>query len=162
MAKRVRVVDSEGAQLGIMSIEEALKAAHDRGLDLVEVAPKADPPVCKIMDYGKFKYQQSKKIQDAKKKQASVQIKEIKLKPRIEEHDLQFKLKSIKKFLSCGNKVKISMIFKGREIIYSEMGRKILERIEGEVAEMGSVEVKPRLEGRNLVMLIGAKGGRSA
>lgn len=155
-------MDSEGIQLGILPIEDALRAARERGLDLVEVASKVDPPVCKIMDYGKFKYQQSKKIHDAKRKQAFVQIKEIKLKPWIEEHDLQFKLKSIKRFLSCGNKVKISMIFKGREIIHSEMGKKILERIEGEVTEIGLVEIKPRLEGRNMVMIIGAKGGKGA
>ncbi len=153
----MRVVDDEGNQLGILPIARALEIAQERGLDLVEVAPNAEPPVCKIMDYGKYKYQQSKRQQEAKKKQTVIQVKEIKMRPKIEEHDYQFKLKSAKKFLSERNKVKISMIFRGREMAHSEIGFQLLKRFSEEVTEDATVEQHPKMEGRNLSMVLAPK-----
>ena len=128
-------------------------------LDLVEIAPSADPPVCRIMDYGKFRYQQSKKIQDAKKTQTVIQVKEIRLRPKTEEHDLQVKIRHIKKFLEQQDKVKVSMMFRGREIAYTEIGRKIMEEIRDALLNDGVIDQHPRLEGRNMVMVIAPKKG---
>ncbi len=128
--------------------------AEEAGLDLVEVAPNADPPVCRIMDYGKFKYQLSKKAHDAKKKQTVVTVKEVKVSPKTEEHDIQFKLKHMRRFLEGGDKVKVTMLFKGREITHTEIGRVILDRIVKEVEDIGIVEQDPKLEGRHMVMVI--------
>lgn len=128
--------------------------AEEVGLDLVEVAPNADPPVCRIMDYGKFKYQLSKKAHDAKKKQTVVTVKEVKVSPKTEEHDIQFKLKHMRRFLESGDKVKVTMLFKGREITHTEIGKKILDRIIKEVEDIGIVEQIPKLEGRHMVMVI--------
>lgn len=153
----VRVIDSEGKQLGILSIQDALREATEAGLDLVEVAPGSAPPVCRIMDYGKFRYQQSKKMQVAKKHQATVQMKEIRLRPKTEEHDLQVKLRHIKRFLEENNKVKVTMMFRGREITYTELGRKIMEGIAGELQEVGVLDQHPKLEGRNMVMIVAPK-----
>ena len=153
-ANAVRLVAADGEQLGIMSVQEAIDAAKVDGLDLVEVAPNSDPPVCKIMDYGKFKYQTSRKGQGPKKKSGSVQVKEIKLRPHTEEHDLGFKIKNMKKFLSKKNRVKVSMIFKGREMAYMDAGKGLLEKVAEEVAEFGSVEQPPTREGWRLTMLI--------
>jgi translation initiation factor IF-3 len=151
------VVDSTGQQLGVMPLKQALLAAEAQGLDLVEVAPNAEPPVCKIMDYGKYRYQQSKRSQEAKKKQVTIQVKEIKIRPKIEEHDLQFKMKNIRRFLSDKNKTKISMMFRGREMAYTDMGLKVLMRIAEELAKEAHVEQEPRLEGRNMTMVLAPK-----
>ena len=124
------------------------------GLDLVEVAPTSEPPVCRILDYGKFRYQQSKKLQDAKKSQTTIQVKEIRFRPKTETHDLQVKIKHIRKFLDQHDKVKITMMFRGREIAYTEIGRKIMEDIREALAEISVVEQQPRLEGRNMIMIL--------
>ncbi|MCX7983229.1 MAG: translation initiation factor IF-3 [Syntrophales bacterium] len=152
----VRVIEN-GVQIGILPIKEALERAAKAGFDLVEVAPMADPPVCRIMDYGKFRYQQSKKLQDAKKSQTIVQVKEIRLRPKTEEHDLQVKIKHIKKFLEEKNKVKINMIFRGREIVYTDIGRDIMKVIEDALTDVAVIEQPPRLEGRSLTMVVAPK-----
>jgi translation initiation factor IF-3 len=140
--------------LGIVPLEEALARAAEEKLDLVEVAPKASPPVCRIMDYGKYKYMQAKKLQEAKKKQTTIQIKEVKIRPKTEEHDYQFKLRHIKRFLSEKNKAKVTIMFRGREIAHSELGLKVLERIIADIEEEGIVEQAPKLEGRNMIMIL--------
>lgn len=153
----VRVVDAEGKQVGILPLKEAMKMAEEQGLDLVEVAPNSQPPVCRIMNYGKYKYQQSKRIQEARKHQTIIQVKEVKVRPRTEEHDFQFKLRHVKRFLSEGNKVKISMLFRGREIAHPEFGRELLNRFLEEVKDLIVLEQAPRLEGRNMVMIFAPK-----
>jgi translation initiation factor IF-3 len=152
----VRLIQ-EGQQLGIMTLAEALDIAAKAGLDLVEVAPNSAPPVCRIMDYGKFRYQQSKKQQVAKKSQSVIQVKEIRIRPKTDEHDLQVKIKHIKKFLSQNDKVKITMMFRGREIAYTDLGRKIMDDIQKELAEISIIDQHPRLEGRNMVMIVSPK-----
>jgi translation initiation factor IF-3 len=156
-AASVRVIDSEGKQLGILTLQEALREAGEAGMDLVEVAPNSSPPVCRVMDYGKFRYQQSKKLQVAKKHQATIQLKEIRLRPKTEEHDLQVKLRHIKRFLEENNKVKVTMMFRGREIAYTDMGRKIMEGILSELEENGVIDQHPKLEGRSMVMIVAPK-----
>jgi translation initiation factor IF-3 len=153
-AKEVRVIDPEGKQLGILPVFEALRLATNYELDLVEVSPKSEPPVCRIMDYGKFKYQQSKKAHDAKKKQAVVHLKEVKMRPKTEEHDFQFKLRHIERFLKEGNKTKITIVFRGRELAHPDLGRNILNRVTEESKEWGKVEQLPKFEGRNFVMVL--------
>ena len=140
--------------MGIVPLEEALTRAAEEKLDLVEVAPKASPPVCKIMDYGKYKYLQAKKLQEAKKKQTTIQVKEVKIRPKTEEHDYQFKLRHIKRFLGEKNKAKVTIMFRGREIAHSELGMKVLERIIADIEEEGIVEQAPKLEGRNMIMIL--------
>ena len=144
----------EDRQLGILTLKEALAIAAKAGLDLVEIAPNAEPPVCRIMDYGKYRYQQSKKLQDARKSQTTIQIKEIRLRPKTEEHDLEVKIRHIKKFLQQNDKVKITMMFRGREIAYSDLGRKIMETIRDALGDVGAVEMQPKLEGRNMIMVV--------
>jgi len=153
----VRLVDAEGGQVGIVSIEQALNLAFEATLDLVEVAPGADPPVCRIMDYGKYKFQRAKKVQEAKKKQAQTQVKEIKLRPKIEDHDFDFKMRSILRFLDDHNRVKVTVQFRGREIAYADAGRKLLDRVAVEVAEVGILDGTPKMEGRFLSMFIAPK-----
>ena len=153
-AKTVRLISADGRQLGIVSIQEALKAAGEEGLDLVEVAPNSDPPVCRIMDYGKFKYQASKRGQGPRKKGKAIQVKEIKLRPHTEDHDLGFKIRNLKKFLDKKNRVKVTVIFRGRELAHKNMGVELLNRVAEEVIENGTVEQPPREEGRNLSMVI--------
>ena len=153
-AANVRVIDDEGKQLGILSLSDALAEAAKGGLDLVEVAPSSEPPVCRILDYGKFRYQQSKKLQDAKKSQTTIQVKEIRFRPKTETHDLQVKIKHIRKFLDQHDKVKITMMFRGREIAYTDIGRKIMEDVREALAETSVVEQQPRLEGRNMIMIL--------
>jgi translation initiation factor IF-3 len=153
-AREVRVIDPEGKQLGIMPLDEALSAALEMDLDLVEVATKSDPPVCRIMDYGKFKYQQSKKSQESRKKQVVIHLKEIKLRPKTDEHDFQFKVRHMERFLKEGNKVKVSMIFRGREIIHPDIGEKILKRVIEFTKELGVVEQAPKKEGRAMNMIL--------
>ena len=153
----VRVIDSEGNQLGILSFVDAMKEAAKVALDLVEVAPNSSPPVCRIMDYGKFRYQQSKKLQIAKKHAATIQLKEIRLRPKTEEHDLQVKLKHIKRFLEEGDKVKITMMFRGREVIYAEHGRILMEEIKKEMEPICTIDQNPKLEGKNMIMILAPK-----
>jgi translation initiation factor IF-3 len=156
-AQEVRVIDSDGNQAGIMPLKEAMKIAEEQGLDLVEVAPNATPPVCRVMNYGKYKYQQSKRSQEARKHQTVIQVKEVKLRPRTEEHDFQFKLRHAKRFLSEGNKVKISILFRGRELAHPEFGRDMMNRFLEEVKDIMVIEQAPRLEGRNMVMVVAPK-----
>jgi translation initiation factor IF-3 len=153
-AKEVRVIDPEGKQLGIIPVVEALRAAANFELDLVEVSSKTDPPVCRIMDYGKFKYQQSKKAHDAKKKQAVVHLKEVKMRPKTEEHDFQFKLRHIERFIKEGNKTKITVVFRGRELAHPDLGRNMLSRITEGAKEWAKIEQAPKFEGRNFTMVL--------
>jgi translation initiation factor IF-3 len=147
----------DGEQIGVVSVEEALDIAREQGYDLVEVAPKASPPVCRIMDYGKYKYEQSKRAKEAKKHQHTILVKEMKFRPKTEDHDYQFKLKHIKKFLADGNKAKITVRFRGREMAHTELGRKILERLVHDTEDIASVEQQPKLEGRNMILVLGPK-----
>ncbi len=156
-AREVRVIGPESEQIGILSLSEALALAAERELDLVEVSPTAVPPVCRIMDFGKFKYQQSKKLQEAKKKQVHVQLKEVKLRPKTDDHDLQFKVKHVKRFLEEGNKAKITMVFRGREITHTNIGQSILDRIAEELQDVAIIEVRPKMEGRSLFMIVAPK-----
>jgi translation initiation factor IF-3 len=153
-AREVRVIDPDGNQLGILQIREALAAAAEFGLDLVEVSPTANPPVCKIMDYGRYKYEQTKKQQEAKKKQTTFQVKEIKVRPKTGEHDLQTKLGHIRKFLGRKDKVKVTVMFRGREIALSGRGRELLEHIAREMEEIAVVEQLPKFEGRTMMMVL--------
>jgi translation initiation factor IF-3 len=153
-SREVRVVSYEGEQLGIMLTSEALRLAEEQGLDLVEVAPNEKPPVCRIMDFGKYKYQQSKRLQQAKKRQKVILVKEIKLRPKTEEHDYQFKSQHIRRFLQEGNKVKVTVVFRGREMAHTELGQRMLDRMASEMEDMGAVEQTPKQEGRNLAMVL--------
>jgi len=152
-AREVRLIDDEGKQYGVVPTFDALKLARERGLDLVEVSPKAIPPVCKIMDYGKFKYQLAKKAQEAKKKQTVIQLKEMKLGLKIEEHDLMFKIKHVRGFLEEGCKVKIVIMFKGREVLHVDMGEKLAQKMIESIKDVGELEQKPKFDGRNIVMV---------
>ena len=147
----MRVIDDDGKQLGVMDSFSARKLAMGKDLDLVEVAPAAKPPVCKVMDYGKYRYQQAKKHTS---KHKTVTVKEVKVRPRINEHDLNFKLKNARKFLESGNKVKITMMFRGREIVHRSIGQKVLEGIVKELAEVANVEQFPRMEGNRMIMIL--------
>ena len=151
------MIDAEGKQLGVISLAEALAEAGRVNLDLVEVAPAANPPFCKIMDYGKFRYQQSKKLALAKKSQSTIQVKEMRIRPKTEAHDLEVKIKHIRKFLEQSDKVKITMMFRGREIAYTENGRRIMESVKESLAEISQVDQYPKLEGRNMVMILSPK-----
>ncbi|MEW5790205.1 MAG: translation initiation factor IF-3 [Pseudomonadota bacterium] len=153
-APKVRLIDENGEQAGIVSLSAALAAAETAGLDLVEIAPNADPPVCRIMDYGKFKYQESKRLHEARKKQKQVQIKEIKFRPGTDEGDYQVKLRNLIRFLEEGDKAKITLRFRGREMAHQELGLQLLNRVEGDLKDYGAVEQRPRLEGRQMVMVI--------
>jgi translation initiation factor IF-3 len=156
-APQVRVIGADGSQLGIIPIEKALELAAEAQLDLVEVAPNADPPVCKIMDYGKFKYQQNKRSQEAKKKASVIQVKEVKIRPKTDDHDLEFKIRNIKRFLAQKDKAKVTMLFRGREIVYVELGMKLLDRVLEALQDEVVIEQKPKMEGRNLVMVLAPK-----
>lgn len=156
-ASQVRVIGSDGAQIGIMPIEEALQIAGGEDLDLVEVSPDAKPPVCKIMDYGKYKYELTKKKQEAKRKQRSSQIKEIKVRPKTDDHDLKTKVRHIAKFIAKNDKVKITLVFRGREFMLKEQANTILEKIVEMTKEFAQVEQYPKFEGRVITMLLGPK-----
>ncbi|WP_183353254.1 translation initiation factor IF-3 [Geomonas silvestris] len=156
-AREVRVVGPESEQLGILPLREALALAESQQLDLVEVSPTAVPPVCRIMDYGKFKYQQAKKQAEAKKKQIQVELKEVKLRPKTDTHDLEFKIKHVRRFLEEGNKAKITVVFRGREITHQELGMAALERITSELADIAVVEVRQKMEGRSMFMIVAPK-----
>ncbi|MCG7384751.1 translation initiation factor IF-3 [Paenibacillus sp. ACRRY] len=156
-AKEVRLVGAEGEQIGIKPIREALQMAIDLNLDLVNVAPQAKPPVCRIMDYGKFRYEQQKKDKEARKNQKIVDIKEVWFRSNIEEHDYQTKLRNVIKFLKEGDKVKCSVRYRGREIAHAAIGQRILERVKVEVAELCTIERQPKLEGRSMIMILAPK-----
>lgn len=156
-ASEVRVINEDGTQVGIMPLKEALALAAEAHLDLVEVAPQATPPVCRIMDYGKYKYQQSKKQQEARRRQTTIQIKEVKVRPKIEEHDMAFKLKHIRRFLADRDKVKVTMIFRGREMAHQDRGYAILKQMAAALVDVGQVEQEPRSEGRTLFMIVAPK-----
>ena len=156
-AKEVRVVDEEAGQLGIMTPEDAIALAQSRELDLVEVAPTANPPVCRIMNYGKFQYQKSKRAHEAKKHQKQVVLKEVKFRPKTEEHDFEFKKKHIMRFLEEGNKAKATLIFRGREMTHQEIGRKLMDRLIEELSEVAEVERAPKMEGYALVAIFNPK-----
>ena len=147
----------DGEQIGVLSVEEALDMAREQGYDLVEVAPKASPPVCRIMDYGKYKYEQSKRAKEAKKHQHTTHVKEMKFRPKTEDHDYQFKLKHVRKFLSEGNKAKMTVRFRGREMAHIDRGRKILEKLVEDTQDIAAVELPPKMEGRNMVLVLGPK-----
>ncbi|QPK65517.1 translation initiation factor IF-3 [Methylomonas sp. LL1] len=156
-ARRVRLIGAEGEQVGVVSITEALQLAYEANMDLVEISPNADPPVCKVMDYGKYQFELNKKLQAAKKKQKQIQIKEIKFRPGTEEGDYQVKLRNLIKFLNEGDKTKITVRFKGRELTHRELGMDLLKRIETDLEEVAAVEQFPKLEGRQMVMVMGPK-----
>ena len=153
----VRVIAEDGAQLGVLSVDEAIAAAQERGLDLVEVAPLARPPVVKIMDYGKFKFEQAKATRAAKKKQHIIVLKEVKYRPGIDEHDFDFKTRHAREFLGDGNKVKVTMMYRGRQMAHLDLGRQVLDRVAEALKDVGKIEMEPRLEGRNMFMVIAPK-----
>jgi len=151
------LVDADGTVLGVVPIDEALQKAEDRGLDLVEVAAKGDPPVCKILDYGKLKYENQKKKNEARKKQKTIDVKEIKMRPGIDVHDYDVKMRAMRKFLGEGDKVKVTMRFRGREMAHQDLGLKVLNRVRDELDELAKVEQMPKMEGRQMIMIVAAK-----
>ncbi len=150
----IRLVDDQGNQVGIIELEEARVMARERELDLVEVAPNARPPVVRIMDYGKFKYRENKKAREAKKKQHVIQMKEIKLRSKIDDHDLDFKMRHARKFLEKQNKVKVTMVFRGREVVHKELGEEVLHRFFDEVSDLAVKEGMIKMEGRNMILIL--------
>ncbi len=153
-AQRVRLVDATGEMVGVVPISDAMTRAKSAGLDLVEVSPNAEPPVCKILDYGKFRYEEQKKNTEAKKKQKTSQLKEIKVRPGIDSHDFETKMKHVHKFLEAGDKVKITLRFRGREMAHQDLGLKVMNRVKEHVAEIARVETEPKMEGRQAIMII--------
>ena len=153
-ATQVRVINSDGQNLGTLSTQEAINIAKQKGLDLIEISPKANPPVCKIIDIGKYKYDLQKKANKAKKKQKTVDLKEIKLRPVTEIHDYNFKIKNAQKFLSKGDKVKFTVLFKGREMQHTHLGHELMQRIINDTNDLGKVEVQPKFEGRQIIMIV--------
>ncbi|MDJ0909606.1 MAG: translation initiation factor IF-3 [Woeseiaceae bacterium] len=156
-AVEVRVIDSDGTQRGVLPLREAIEAAKDEGLDLVEVSPNVDPPVCRIMDFGKYLFEQNKKAQSARRKQKQVHVKEIKFRPGTDEGDYQIKLKKLVNFLETGDKTKITLRFRGREMAHKELGAQLLARVRGDLEEYGTVEQMPQMEGRQMVMVMAPK-----
>ncbi len=153
----VRLIGVDGEQLGIVKTVEALRLAEQEGVDLVEIAPNAEPPVCRIMDYGKFKYQEQKRQQEAKAKQKIIQVKEVKFRPATDEGDYQVKLRNLKRFIEDGDKAKVTLRFRGREMAHQELGMRVLERVRDDMAELVQVEAMPKLEGRQMVMVLAPK-----
>lgn len=156
-AREVRLIDQNGEQAGVMPLFQAKRIAEDAELDLVEISPTAKPPVCRIMDYGKFRFEQQKKAAEARKKQKQIQVKEVKFRPGTDEGDYQVKLRNLVRFLTDGDKAKISLRFRGREMAHQELGMELLKRVEADLAEYGSVEQHPKMEGRQLMMVIAPK-----
>jgi len=156
--KEVNVVGDNGDQLGVLLTQDAINMAQDRNLDLVEVAPNSNPPVCRVMDYSKFKYQQSKRAQEAKKKQKIIHVKEVKFRPNTDQHDYNFKLKNALRFLEAGDKVKILVFFRGREIVHRENGQKLLARVTETLGDMAVIEQQAKQEGKTLCMIFAPKG----
>jgi translation initiation factor IF-3 len=155
--RQVRLINAEGDNVGVVETLEALRQAEEAGLDLVEVSPDADPPVAKILDYGKYKFQEQKKQAEARKKQKIVEIKEIKMRPSIDDHDYDVKLRAIRRFFEDGDKVKVTLRFRGREMAHQQLGMAVLQRVKAEVQEISKVESEPRLEGRQMVMVLAPK-----
>ena len=153
-APKVRCIDPEGAQLGVLDTSEAIRQAEDFGLDLVEVQPNVDPPVCKILDYGKYKYEAQKRANEARKKQKIIEVKEIKMRPGIDTHDYNVKVKALLKFIGGGNKVKVSMRFRGREMEHQNLGFDLLKKLTEQVVEHAKVEVHPKSEGKQIMMIL--------
>lgn len=153
-AREIRLIDENGEQLGIMVVREGLRIAAERGLDLVEVAPNAKPPVCRILDYGKYKYEQAKRDREARKRQRTMDIKEVRMTPKIEGHDFQVKVRSAQKFLQDGDKVKATVRFRGREIVHADIGRALLLDLAEEVKDYGVIEREPRVEGKHMIMVL--------
>jgi len=153
-APEVLVIDATGEKRGVMPTEEALALAEEAGLDLVEVAPNASPPVCKILDYGKYKYQAQKRAAEARKKQKTIEVKEIKMRPTIDTHDYEVKMRNLRKFLAKGDKVKVTIRFRGRELAHTELGRELLNRVLEEAGDAAKVELMPKMEGRQMVMIL--------
>lgn len=156
--REVRVIDQEGEQLGIMQTREALALAQERDLDLVEVAPNARPPVCRVMDYGKFRYEQSKREREARRRQKTLTLKEVRMSPKIDTHDLQIKMRNAQRFLQDGDKVKLTVRFRGREIVHADMARQKLTEMAKQLDELAVVERAPRLEGRHMIMILAPIG----
>lgn len=154
-AQQIRLIDVDGEMHGVVSLQTGLDAADEAGLDLVEISPNADPPVCKVMDYSKYKYEQQKRASEARKKQKTVDVKEIKIRPGIESHDYAVKMRNAQRFLKDGNKVKVTMRFRGREMAHQHLGIDVLNRLKEDVSEFGKVELEPKLEGRQIIMVIG-------
>jgi translation initiation factor IF-3 len=154
---QLRLVDEHGEMVGIVSRNEALDMAADAGLDLVEIAPNADPPVCKILDFGKYKYEEQKKKNEAKKKQKVIEVKEVKFRPSIDDHDYDVKMRSMQKFIGEGDKVKVTMRFRGRELAHQELGMDVLMRVKGDLDTVAKVEQFPRMEGRQMTMVVSPK-----
>lgn len=153
-APQVRLVDEDGEQVGVVSITDALRRAENAGLDLLEVSPNADPPVCKILDYGRFRYEAQKKKNEARKKQKVIEVKEIKMRPNIDTHDYEVKMRSIHRFIDDGDKVKVTMRFRGREMVHQELGKQVLDRVREEMEATAKVEQFPKLEGRQMTMVM--------
>jgi len=156
-ASSVRVVGADGEMVGVLSPQEGIELAYESGLDLVEVSPNAEPPVCKILDYGKFKYEEQKRRHDARKKQKTIDVKEIKMRPGIDVHDYDVKMRSVRRFLDDGDKVKVTVRFRGREMAHQDLGLKVLERVRDELNEQVKVEQMPRSEGRMMTMVVAPK-----
>lgn len=156
-ATEVRLVGPEGEQVGIVPLEEARRVAEEAGMDLVEISPQAEPPVCKVMDYGKFRFEEQKKRQASRKKQKQIQVKEIKFRPGTDIGDYNVKLRNLTRFLTEGDKVKVTLRFRGREMAHQELGRDLLKRVEADLAELGTVEQYPKMEGRQMVMVLAPK-----
>ena len=156
-AKEVRVLNEEGGQLGILTIEDALKKATEMMIDLVEISPDAEPPVCKIIDIGKFLYQKEKKTKDAKKKQKVVEIKEMKFRPKIDNHDFDYRIVQMKEFLEKGDKVKVTIRFRGRELVHADLGFELINRVIESVKDFGEVDKKPKMEGKSIIVVVNSK-----
>jgi len=154
---QIRLVDERGEMVGVVTRNEALDMAADAGLDLVEIAPNADPPVCKILDFGKYKYEEQKKKNEAKKKQKVIEVKEVKFRPSIDDHDYDVKMRSMQKFIGEGDKVKVTMRFRGRELAHQELGMDVLMRVKGDLDAVAKVEQFPRMEGRQMTMVVSPK-----
>jgi len=159
---QVRVIGDEGEQLGVMDIRDAIRAAREKGLDLVEVAATADPPVCRIIDFGKFQYEAKKKANEAKKKQVTITVKEVKFRPGTDDHDYSYRMKHAREWLEEGDKVKATIWFRGREMTHRELGARILERLEKDLIDVGEVEARPRMEGNQMFIILGPKKHKSA
>ena len=157
LAEKVRCIDPDEEMLGVLDVREGILKAEELGLDLVEVSPNADPPVCKILDYGKFKYEAQKKKNEAKKKQKVIEIKEIKLRPNIDDHDFEVKMKNVRKFIGEGDKVKVTLRFRGREMAHQDLGMNVLNRVRDEMEQTAKVESYPKMEGRQMIMVIGPR-----
>ena len=155
----IRLIDQDGENAGVVSPAAAMEMAEEVGLDLVEISPGASPPVCKIMDFGRFKYEQQKKAVEAKKKQKIIEIKEVKFRPNIDTHDYDVKMRSVTKFLGDGDKVKVTLRFRGREMAHQERGRDLLTKIAGDIEEIGKIEAMPKMEGRQMIMVVAPQRG---